>query len=455
MAAKPDIKFLSLTNKKLGEVDIQEWIDHLVSGFKLVLSQSLNEQVNAEVIDSLKSIKDPSKTVAISIVGSDSKIPSELEKVSQQIYVLLGPLEDKNEELKVAGAVNFEFFTLTDAEGPKVLEPTGFRDFGKNYWLKLVDLAYEINKVYGSKPSTNKKNVFLAAVNPRDRGVRDEIRRDLQRRGYSVLPKGNIPDDEKKASEAINADLKNVDLCIHVLGKEYGKEINASKKSMVDLQNSVAAEFCKKSKGKLRRIVWQSPDDIVKDQKQREYLDDLVKSPELLEGAEFLRIPIEHLKTLMVDILLGKGYTSNLAALTVDGPGDDSPEESTYVVFDPLDKKWAEEIIGEIKKGGSKVSHSKILGTVSESMAYHKKCLALSDSVVLLADKASPQWVVAKMKDILKSPGFGRIKDFSSRSFVASKNHKELADNAKKEGYEVIDKDKGTESKKLKETLKS
>ena len=88
-------------------------------------------------------------------------------------------------------------------------------------------------------------------------------------------------------------------------------------------------------------------------------------------------------------------------------------------------------------------------------MAYHKECLALCGSVILLADKASPQWVAAKMKDILKSPGFGREKDFSSKSFVGSKNHSDLAEKAKKEGYKVIDKGPGTEIKTLKETVKS
>ncbi len=457
MASKPDIKFLNLAPKKIGELDVAEWVDHLVSGFQLVLSQSLNTEIAPESVESVSEIKGSEKSIVISVLGPDSKIPGELSNALQNINVLLSPIADAKEEAKVLDSANFEFFSLSDTDGVIILEPTGFRDIGKNYWLKLVDLAFEISKGYSKALDSKKAKVYLAAVNPKDRSVRDEVKRDLQRRGYTVLPKSSLPGDSKKAEAIIKKDLQEANLSIHILGREYGKPVNGTAKSIVDLQNSLAADICKKANPGLQRIVWQSPDDIVKDQQQREFLDDLVKTPEQLTGAEFLKIPIEHLKTLMVDVLSGRGYSVSSLPVVPHMKGTPEPisKESVYVVFDGSDKKWAEEVIGDLKKSGVTVGVSQVLSTVSSSMAYHKECLARCNSVVLLAEKASSQWVVAKMKDFLKAPGFGREADFSSKSFLFSKDHSDLADRAKKEGYQVIEKGPGTETKILKEKLKS
>ena len=54
MASKPDIKFLNLAPKKIEELDVHEWVDHLVSGFQLVLSQSLNTEISPESVESVK-----------------------------------------------------------------------------------------------------------------------------------------------------------------------------------------------------------------------------------------------------------------------------------------------------------------------------------------------------------------------------------------------------------------
>jgi hypothetical protein len=456
MASKPDIKILSLAPSKIGKVDVADWVEHLISGVQLILSQSLNTKISAEHLKSPKEIKNPEGVILISILGADSKIPDATRDAGRHYPILLSKLNDPKEEGKIRDDVVFEFFSESNSNEFQILDPTGHGAIGKNYWLKLVDLAFEINKSFSKAFETKKIKVFLSDVGSKSRSVRDEIKRDLQRRGYEIVPHVSIPNDLKKAKEIINKSLKEANLSIHILGKEYGKDIQGGNKSIVDLQNQLAAEYCKKSGSKLKRVVWQSPDDVIKDQKQREFIDELVKSPDQLAGAEFLKIPIEYLKSLSVDILLGRGINVNVIGIKhyEDAP-DPIKKGSNFLVYDSIDKKWAEEIIRDLKKGGIAINQSQFLSTVSKSMAYHKECLALCGSVILLADKASSQWVVAKMKDILKSPGFGREKDFTSKSFVGSKKHAALSEKAKGEGYQVIEKGPGTEVKALKETVKN
>jgi len=343
MANKPEIKVLSLAPAKIGKVDVGDWVEHLISGVQLILSQSLNTKITADHLKSPKDFKNQGKFILISILGADSKIPDEIKDAEHHYPILLSKLNDPKEEEKIVDEVVFEFFSESDSEEFQILEPTGYRAFGKNYWLKLVDLAFEINKSYSKAFESKKIKVFLADVNSKSRSVRDEIKRDLQRRGYEIVPHVSIPNDLKKAKDLINRSLKEANLSIHILGKEYGKDVQGGDRSIVDLQNQLAAEYCKNSGSKLKRIVWQSPDDIIKDQKQREFIDDLVKSPELLAGAEFLKIPIEYLKSLAVDILLGKGINENVIGIKhfEDAP-DPIKKGSIFLVYDTIDKVWAE-----------------------------------------------------------------------------------------------------------------
>ncbi len=451
MADKPNIKILNLASKKVQDVDVSDWIDHLISGVQLILSQSMNTEVESEIVDSESKLKENAKSVVIIVTGSDSKVSDKLLEKPNASLVQLEP----REILSGKKISSFEFF-VDGESGSQPMDPTGAGLIGKNYWLKLVDLAFEVTKGFSKDSSEKKKNIFLASVNPTNRSIRDELKRDLQRKGYEVFPLGTLPKDAKNLEKEVSSLLKDCELSIHIIGKEYGKELDGGSDSITDFQNQVAAKYCQKNPGKLKRVVWQSPDDIVKDQRQREYIDSLVKTPELLAGAEFLKIPIEHLKSLMVDLLEGRAINENVIKVKHDQESPDPIQAgSTYLINDILDQKWADEIVKDLSKGSEKISSSQFLSSVSKSMAYHKECLALCGSVILLADKASPQWVAAKMKDILKSPGFGREKDFSSKSFVGSKNHADLADKAKKEGYKVIDKGPGTEIKALKETVKS
>jgi hypothetical protein len=102
---------------------------------------------------------------------------------------------------------------------------------------------------------------------------------------------------------------------------------------------------------------------------------------------------------------------------------------SVYVIFDQFEKESAEPIIKAISAKGKNVLKPIFEGEQQSIINHHRTCLINCDSVLVIYHNENPKWVLSKVNDMRKAPGFGRVKSFKSKAIYANQQDSEIEKN--------------------------
>src|SRR5690606_39705189 len=108
----------------------------------------------------------------------------------------------------------------------------------------------------------------------------------------------------------------------------YGEIPLGSDRSVVDLQNRLAAEKsarAKENNEEFARLIWISPTLSSASERQKSFIETIKRDVEAQEGAEILQTPLEDFKNIMREELVEAEDRKN--AEIIDGP-------SVYLVHD-------------------------------------------------------------------------------------------------------------------------
>ncbi len=116
----------------------------------------------------------------------------------------------------------------------------------------MVDLAYDIHESLlflkeGTKSEVKnlfrRKTIYLAETGHDISVQRNIIKRELQRHGYMVLPRQTLPNNANELERIVRKDLEECSSSIHLVGSAYGEIPEGGDRSVVDIQNRIAAEL--------------------------------------------------------------------------------------------------------------------------------------------------------------------------------------------------------------------
>ncbi|WP_424961096.1 DUF4062 domain-containing protein [Ekhidna sp.] len=173
--------------------------------------------------------------------------------VARIFKVLKRPFDPDEHLPELEDLLTYDFYLVDPLTG----DPQEFtRFFGsdaeRSYWMKLVDMAYDINHVLHAKELSEgegayatiprEKTVYLASTGVDMVIQRDIIKRELIRHGYKVLPDHSLPKEAKALDRMVRDDLDRCRLSIHLVGEDYGYKPRGSELSVVDIQNRVASD---------------------------------------------------------------------------------------------------------------------------------------------------------------------------------------------------------------------
>ena len=82
--------------------------------------------------------------------------------------------------------------------------------------------------------------VYLAETTHDLSSERDDIRRELQQLGHTVLPDRPLPRYGPDLESAVRDYLDRCDLALHLVGATYGMVPEAAERSVIALQNALA-----------------------------------------------------------------------------------------------------------------------------------------------------------------------------------------------------------------------
>ena len=312
--------------------------------------------------------------------------------------------------------LGYEFFKIDPETGrirelDEIFGPQAQIDF----WMKLDDLAQDIRDLLemiegaGTPGSASEKpsneTIFLAETTVDVKEQRESLRRDLQQHGYTVLPAGGLPLVSSDMCTSLREDLARSQISIHLIGKNYGVIPEGHTESIPEIQNELAID--RVSQGGFSRLVWIPPGLQVEDERQRRFIEGLRMDPRIQAGSDLIETSLETLRTVIEDRL--KRALEPVRKKGVFSPSNENPVQ-IYLMYDQRDVDAISPWANHLFNCGFEVIHPVFEGDEREVREYHEENLRVCDGALIFYGAAREPWVRRKLRELQKSPGYGRSK---------------------------------------------
>ena len=344
------------------------------------------------------------------------------ENKSRILKVVKTPFETNDVPNEIQGVfsriLGFEFFEVDTDTGKFMEYNASFgADARHNYFSKIFDLAHEVSQLLKSmhdqesgngatgSAAVDSKKIFLATTTKDLQSERDRIYRNLIERGYQVFPDQPMPLVGAEFKQAVREHLEKCDASIHLIGSSYGMVPEGEGHSVIDIQNSLAAETA--STQDLHRFIWMPRNQMVTEPRQASFIDDIRNNPQTYESSDFLEDSFENLKSLVLDHLKTEPKPAPPPeACAASSAGVKT--KSVYLIYPPNDEESAAPIEDYLFNKGLEVIAPEVEGTESQIAEAHRQNLNYCDAVIIYFGSANRSWVNMKLLNVLQSPGHGR-----------------------------------------------
>jgi hypothetical protein len=320
------------------------------------------------------------------------------------------------------GALGYEFYEY-DQERERAQEFNSevvpARDI--RYWEKLDDLAYDIKQLIetlrsSSEPaksaaSASAATIYLAETTSDLTEQRDTIKRDLQLRGYEVLPDKALPLVGAAIEREIGNYLSRSQLAVHLIGEHYGIVPEGENRSMIELQHDLAAE----RGDDLRRIIWMPVGLQAQKEPQQRFVSRLRLGLGSQKATDLLETKLEDLKTVIQEKLNRQVRTESIASAS--GNGDTA---SVYLICDKQDMDAVKPIADYLFDKGVDVILPATEGDETQIIQDHKDNLLMCDAVMIFYGRANELWLRMKQRELLKIAGYGRAEPLAAKAIYIS-----------------------------------
>lgn len=452
------------------------WVNQFRKFLELMLTQILGEKPNVVLKaehDNMTSPRLDNAAVLITVLSKDFIQSGQCLDHMESFYkaaesgpalprifkVFKSPLGVLEQPPRLRELLGYEMYQI-DPESGEVREYTDYfsTDAERQYWMKMVDLTYDIYDallvIRGTGKQTDavtykRKTIYLAETGHDLSVQRNIIKRELQRHGYHVLPNQTLPGTLSELERIVRRDLEKSNLSIHLIGSAYGEIPEGSEKSVVDLQNRLSAERtvqARASKHDFTRLIWIPTNVSHASERQRAFIESIKRDVEAQEGAEILQTSLEDFKNIMREELM--------EAVEKTGAFSDSGGRAVYVMHDKIDHSEVKPFIQFIKDAGFEVLIPEFEGELLELRQKHIENLRKLDAAIIYKGKVNEQWVRMKALDLLKAPGFGRKKPIIAKAILTTPGSGVNVESFRTQNLRVIEGDRERSLESLKSFLK-
>ena len=470
--------FISLSQKDISSDKNNLLANNICHYLPFILEQSSGKKPNILNSSELnKSGKDKSeifsKTLVFVIVLTDNYLNSK-ESIAELdlIFKVLNEqgLNHENRIFKIIdnnvtlekqpsllqNFINYCFFEIDKKEG-RIIDFNSLKGelVEKTLWLKLIDLTYDIqNSIIMEKNKDielldKSKTIYLSKTSSDQIDNYNRLKREFLHHKLNVIPRNYLSSDPQKLKPEIVNNLKHSLLSIHIIGGDFGDLLDNSEESIMTFQNKIAADFfdeISEENTQFSRIIWMPQKIEFKNKKQELYVKQLIQNINAVKGAEIVQTPIEVLKQIVL---------SKIEQINTKNYNDSQNEESNnktriYIINDKRDNDKVEEIIKHFEKNNVEVIKSSYTGKHIDVLNNHRENLVKCDAVFIYSNN-NLQWIKSKVKDIKKTPGFGKRNKFLAKVFYSDIEYNDsiLLD----EDFLIIDKQKQFKPESLSSVL--
>ncbi len=349
--------------------------------------------------------KSAEQTGGIQVAGNKSRI----------FKVIKTPVPPEQQPQELRSLLSYEFYEIGQTGRPYEFNRIFGSESEKKYWAKLEDLAYDIyqlleifqpmeveeaNPIVNSVKSTG-TTIYLAETTFDLNEARDKIKRELQQRGYIIVPSQALPLNPDFPG-VVRENLENCKLSIHLVGQRYGIIPEGLDRSVVELQYSLA-KAQKQQNSEFSYLVWVPSELQVKEPRHEEFIQ------LLQDDAELLQTTLEDLKTIIQDRLSPRQESSEPRY---------TEEELTlvYLICDRRDLETIEPLEEYLWSQNLEVLPSMFEGDEAEVRQYHQESLRDCDAVLIYYGQGNELWLRTKLRELQKAAGYGRTKPMLAKA---------------------------------------
>jgi len=401
-----------------------------------------------------ESIKSSKALKELELIYPYLKTSISLHTDSQRFFkVLKSNLTIDEQPEKVRTYLSYDFYDVNlDTGQVREFEQLFGNESEKYYWFKLIDLAYDIYEAlielrsdhYQLPENYHKRTVFLAETGTDLKTERENIRRELRRHGCKIVPDKPLATDLQQLEKQVLNDLENSYLSVHLIGSDFGLKTCGYDVSLGEIQNRWAADFYNKLKRygsqkrntDFSRLIWLSPDIKRLTEAQKILIEQLKRDSDVLHGAEVVQTPVETFKSLILQKL---SIQKELAPKDIRFASETSSKRTIYLIFDKRNNAEVEKVIQWLETQNYEVISSYNKDRQQISLTSHRRNLVNCDSVIIFTTSMTDNWVNIKLQDIIKAPGYGRQKDWRSKTVITTKKTNELESVCTKYQFKLID----------------
>lgn len=348
--------------------------------------------------------------------------------------VIKTPVKREDQPEKIKPLLGYEFFRI-NKESNKITE-FGLFEKEKEYWDALNDVAYNIKDLLekldtnnGNKSNGNpaagfsaaRRKVYLAESTSDLKEYRDKLKRELEDNGLLIFPDRHLEPVESIYKTEVTEMMNDCSLSIHLIGSTYGLVPEGSDKSIIAIQNDIAA--IQSHSRDLDRLIWIPPGlKPAEDPRLLSFIDQLKHKEELQHGSDLLEGTIEEFKFAIFDTIkkldaadLEKEKQNEAAQIKPSVTSVVSEEPKTiYLIYDQRDKDGIKVIDDFLYDLGYNTWPSVFEGSQEELAKAHEASLRDCDAALIYYGNANEAWLRTKISELKKKPALTGAKPLLS-----------------------------------------
>jgi hypothetical protein len=317
-------------------------------------------------------------------------------------------------------------------------EPTTgkFRELSRSSWVEnsikqeymnklddvvqdMANLIKQLNSASGTQPE--KKKIYLAETSYDLQIYRDNLVRELDEAGFTVLPDRNLPFVADRFTTEVGTYIDQSILSLHMISStNYAIQPEGADKSIVILQNEIAAK--KSEVGNLKRLIWIPPAaaNVVSSEalaaRQAAFVQELKSNPAFQKGADILLGPLEEFKLAIFDTikrieaeeearkLMASPLSNQVTKQQEGGP------KLIYLVCNERDLDYTREVEDLLTDNGFEILLPLFDGDSAQLRQAHLDNLKICDAVLIYYGAGNYRWMGSMKSDLMRIPALSREK---------------------------------------------
>ncbi len=380
--------------------------------------------------------------------------------------VIKTPVRIEQHPEKISGVLGYEFYNTDPGTGRvKELSQAFGNETERLYWEKLDDLAHDISSFLeslelpqsGASSSGNlapaaaqaAQKVFLAESSYDTQDFRDSLKRELQGYGYHILPDKQLPLIATPLNENLISNLSEAILSIHLLGENYGVVPEGAQKSIVEIQNDVAASYS--AAHSIPRFIWIPEGCEPADERQISFISKLNSGKEGIAGADLVQGSLEDFKSVVIDKL--NSMKKEVKKEEEQPEIYDESSKIIYLICDLSDIDEIRPLEDFLFDNGYEVVIPIFEGDESGIREDHIENLKTCSAAIIFFSNANELWLRSKTRDFLKINGYGRAKPLAFKAIYIAPPESMAKQRFRTLDAEVINALDGLPEEKLKSLL--